>query len=91
MASFVVHVVNYGNPLWQETLRQRLKLLTEERSDLQSQLMDCQLRIEQEGKVWVTAVPVYRAALERFCVEGHNVGWSSFIISQTSSFTYFSR
>uniref|UniRef100_H3CX30 Coiled-coil domain containing 169 n=2 Tax=Tetraodon nigroviridis TaxID=99883 RepID=H3CX30_TETNG len=35
-----------------EALRQRLKLLTEERSDLQNQLMDCQLRIEQEGKAF---------------------------------------
>lgn len=41
--------------LRQETLRQRLKLLTEEKSDLQNQLMDCQLRIEQEGKVCSTA------------------------------------
>lgn len=38
----------------QEALRQRLKLLTEEKSDLQSQLMDCHLRIEQEGKVQLT-------------------------------------
>ncbi|XP_070700284.1 coiled-coil domain-containing protein 169 [Pempheris klunzingeri] len=35
-----------------ETLRQRLKLLTDEKSDLQSQLMDCHLRIEQEGKAF---------------------------------------
>ncbi|XP_067348318.1 coiled-coil domain containing 169 [Channa argus] len=35
-----------------ETLRQRLKLLTEEKSDLQSQLTDCHLRIEQEGKAF---------------------------------------
>ncbi|XP_071362100.1 coiled-coil domain-containing protein 169 isoform X2 [Trachinotus anak] len=35
-----------------ETLRQRLKLLTEEKSDLQSQLMDCHLRTEQEGKAF---------------------------------------
>ncbi|KAK2828323.1 hypothetical protein Q5P01_019357 [Channa striata] len=35
-----------------ETLRQRLKLLTEEKSDLQSRLMDCHLRIEQEGKAF---------------------------------------
>ncbi|XP_056140305.1 coiled-coil domain containing 169 [Lampris incognitus] len=35
-----------------ETLRQRLKLLTSEKSDLQSQLMDCRLRIEQEGKAF---------------------------------------
>ncbi|XP_076606877.1 LOW QUALITY PROTEIN: coiled-coil domain-containing protein 169 [Chaetodon auriga] len=35
-----------------ETLRQRLKLLTEEKSDLQTQLMDCHLRIEQEGKAF---------------------------------------
>ncbi|XP_031728576.1 coiled-coil domain-containing protein 169 [Anarrhichthys ocellatus] len=35
-----------------ETLRQRLKLLTEEKSDLQSQLMDCRGRIEQEGKAF---------------------------------------
>ncbi|KAM3602116.1 uncharacterized protein V6R79_024687 [Siganus canaliculatus] len=34
-----------------ETLRQRLKLLTEEKSEVQSQLMDCRLRIEQEGKL----------------------------------------
>ncbi|KAI4814361.1 hypothetical protein KUCAC02_003557 [Chaenocephalus aceratus] len=35
-----------------ETLRQRLKLLTEEKSDLQSQLMDAHSRIEQEGKAF---------------------------------------
>uniref|UniRef100_A0AAQ6INL8 Coiled-coil domain containing 169 n=1 Tax=Anabas testudineus TaxID=64144 RepID=A0AAQ6INL8_ANATE len=35
-----------------ETLRQCLKLLTEEKSDLQSQLRDCHLRIEQEGKAF---------------------------------------
>ncbi|XP_037544229.1 coiled-coil domain containing 169 [Nematolebias whitei] len=35
-----------------ETLKQHLKLLTEERSDLQSQLMDCHLQIEQEGKAF---------------------------------------
>ncbi|KAM7374488.1 hypothetical protein PAMP_007143 [Pampus punctatissimus] len=34
-----------------DTLRQRLKLLTDEKSDHQSQLMDCHLRIEQEGKL----------------------------------------
>uniref|UniRef100_A0A8C6SPH1 Coiled-coil domain containing 169 n=1 Tax=Neogobius melanostomus TaxID=47308 RepID=A0A8C6SPH1_9GOBI len=34
-----------------ETLRQRLKLLTNEKSDLQAQLMDCHHQIEQEGKV----------------------------------------
>ncbi|XP_037603611.1 coiled-coil domain containing 169 [Sebastes umbrosus] len=35
-----------------ETLRQRLKLLTEEKCGLQSQLMDCRSRIEQEGKAF---------------------------------------
>ncbi|XP_029924978.1 coiled-coil domain-containing protein 169 [Myripristis murdjan] len=35
-----------------DTLRQRLKLLTNEKCDLQSQLMDCRLRIEQEGKAF---------------------------------------
>ncbi|XP_074527775.1 coiled-coil domain-containing protein 169 [Halichoeres trimaculatus] len=35
-----------------ETLRQRLKILTEEKSDLQSQLMDCHLQIELEGKAF---------------------------------------
>ncbi|XP_036975099.1 coiled-coil domain containing 169 isoform X2 [Acanthopagrus latus] len=35
-----------------DTLKQRLKLLTEEKSDLQSQLMDCHLGIEQEGKAF---------------------------------------
>lgn len=48
-----------GNALRQETLRQRLKLLTEEKCDLQSQLMDCHLRIEQEGKVWISAAPAF--------------------------------
>ncbi|XP_041864261.1 coiled-coil domain containing 169 isoform X2 [Melanotaenia boesemani] len=35
-----------------ETLKQRLKLLTEEKSNLQSQLMDCHLQIVQEGKAF---------------------------------------
>ncbi|XP_034462749.1 coiled-coil domain-containing protein 169 [Hippoglossus hippoglossus] len=35
-----------------ETLRQRLKLLSEEKCDLQTQLMDCHLRTEQEGKAF---------------------------------------
>ncbi|XP_008331081.1 coiled-coil domain-containing protein 169 [Cynoglossus semilaevis] len=35
-----------------ETLRQRLKLLSEEKSDLQNQLMDCLHRTEQEGKAF---------------------------------------
>ncbi|XP_054611810.1 coiled-coil domain containing 169 isoform X2 [Dunckerocampus dactyliophorus] len=33
-----------------ESLRQRLKLLTDEKSQLHSQLMDSRIRIEQEGK-----------------------------------------
>nr|XP_019952660.1 PREDICTED: coiled-coil domain-containing protein 169 [Paralichthys olivaceus] len=47
-----------GNPMGKfqllkaETLRQRLKLLSEEKSDLQTQLMDCHLRTEQEGKAF---------------------------------------
>lgn len=49
--SVCVPITNVG----QEALRQRLKLLTEEKSDLQAQLMDCHLRIEQEGKVQLTA------------------------------------
>ncbi|XP_041656799.1 coiled-coil domain containing 169 [Cheilinus undulatus] len=35
-----------------ETLKQRLKTLTEEKCALQSQLMDCHLQIEQEGKAF---------------------------------------
>nr|XP_043897562.1 coiled-coil domain containing 169 isoform X2 [Solea senegalensis] len=35
-----------------EILRQRVKLLSEEKSDLQSQLMDCLHRTEQEGKAF---------------------------------------
>ncbi|XP_034406633.1 coiled-coil domain-containing protein 169 [Cyclopterus lumpus] len=35
-----------------ETLRQCLKLLTEEKCDLRSQLIDCHCRIEQEGKAF---------------------------------------
>ncbi|XP_053704048.1 coiled-coil domain containing 169 isoform X1 [Synchiropus splendidus] len=35
-----------------DSLRQRLKLLTEEKSDLQSQLTDCRVRIDQEGKAF---------------------------------------
>ncbi|TKS82887.1 Coiled-coil domain-containing protein 169 [Collichthys lucidus] len=46
-----------------ETLRQRLKLLTEERTDLQSQLMDCHLRIEQEGKAFLKTNDERRAYL----------------------------
>lgn len=44
-----------GTTLRQEALRERLKLLTEEKCDLQTQLMDCHLRIEQEGKVQFAA------------------------------------
>ncbi|XP_054482541.1 coiled-coil domain containing 169 [Anoplopoma fimbria] len=36
----------------EETLKQRLKLLTEEKADLQGQLMDCHSRMEQEGKAF---------------------------------------
>ncbi|XP_075887852.1 coiled-coil domain-containing protein 169 isoform X2 [Nelusetta ayraudi] len=46
-----------------EALRQRLQLLTEERSDLQSQLMDCHLRIEQEGKAFLKTNDERRAYL----------------------------
>lgn len=35
-----------------ETLRQRLKQLNSEKSDLQTQLLDCHHRIEQEGKAF---------------------------------------
>ncbi|KAJ0004575.1 hypothetical protein NQD34_010789, partial [Periophthalmus magnuspinnatus] len=35
-----------------ETLRQRLKLLTNDKSDLQTQLKDCQHQIELEGKAF---------------------------------------
>ncbi|XP_076025103.1 coiled-coil domain-containing protein 169 [Genypterus blacodes] len=35
-----------------DSLRQRLKLLTEEKTDLQAQLMDSRLRLEQEGKAF---------------------------------------
>lgn len=51
VASLLGILLINGNTSSQETLRQRLKLLTEEKSELQSQLMDCHLRIEQEGKV----------------------------------------
>lgn len=47
------YFVNNSINFLQETLKQHLKLLTEKRSDLQSQLMDCHLQIEQEGKVRV--------------------------------------
>ncbi|XP_068600394.1 coiled-coil domain-containing protein 169 [Brachionichthys hirsutus] len=46
-----------------ETLRQRLKLLTEEKTNLQSQLMDCHLRIEQEGKAFLKTNDERRAYL----------------------------
>ncbi|XP_028323400.1 coiled-coil domain-containing protein 169 [Gouania willdenowi] len=35
-----------------ETLKQHLKLLSEEKSDLQNQLRDCHIQIEQEGKAF---------------------------------------
>lgn len=66
--------------LRQEALRQRLKLLTEQKSDLQTQLMDCRLRIEQEGKVRISA--------EGLCVKSHDMCWFSFVISQTSCFKF---
>lgn len=77
-----------GNTLPQETLRQRLRLLTEEKADVQSQLMDCHLRAEQEGKVMVSAVPVVRGMLCRV-VEGHNVFWFSFTMSYATGFKFF--
>ncbi|KAM3869247.1 coiled-coil domain-containing protein 169 [Diretmus argenteus] len=46
-----------------DTLRQRLKLLTNETSDLQSQLMDCRFRIEQEGKAFHKTYDERRAYL----------------------------
>ncbi|XP_013858757.1 coiled-coil domain-containing protein 169 [Austrofundulus limnaeus] len=46
-----------------ETLKQHLKLLTEKRSDLQSQLMDCHLQIEHEGKAFHRANDERRAYL----------------------------
>ena len=56
MASLLYNKLVNGKSLLQDTLRQCLKLLTDEKSDLQSHLMDCHLRIEQEGKVWILAV-----------------------------------
>lgn len=73
----------------QEALRQRLKLLTEEKSDLQTQLVDCHLKIEQEGKVEISVVPVDRAQLWGLCAESNNICWFSFIILQTSGFRFF--
>ncbi|XP_030648102.1 coiled-coil domain-containing protein 169 [Chanos chanos] len=46
-----------------DALRQRLKVLTSERSSLQSQLLDCRLRIEQEGKAYQKAYDERRAYL----------------------------
>ena len=37
--------------LSQDALQQRLKLLTNEKAELQSHLMDCRVGIEEEGKV----------------------------------------
>ncbi|XP_051971937.1 coiled-coil domain containing 169 [Xyrauchen texanus] len=45
-------------------LRQRLKLLTTEKSSLQSQLLDFQMRISQEGKAYQKAYEERRAYLE---------------------------
>ncbi|XP_047463958.1 coiled-coil domain containing 169 [Mugil cephalus] len=46
-----------------ETLRQRLKLLTDEKSDLQSQLMNCHLQTKQEGKAFLKTNDERRAYL----------------------------
>jgi len=74
-------------------LKQRLKLLTEEKSDLRGQLMDCHLQIEQEGKVCggVLSFPVESSVRDVVLriYAGHIVYWSSFIVSKTSSFRFF--
>ncbi|KAM4726943.1 coiled-coil domain-containing protein 169 isoform 1-T1 [Anableps anableps] len=46
-----------------ERLKQHLKVLVEEKSDLQSQLRDCYLQIEQEGKAFHKANDERRAYL----------------------------
>ena len=44
----------------QDALRERLKLLTNEKAGLQSQVTDCRQRIEQEGKVSVKSCGMNR-------------------------------
>ncbi|KAM9437378.1 coiled-coil domain-containing protein 169 isoform 1-T1 [Salvelinus alpinus] len=46
-----------------DALRQRLKVLTNEKAALQGQLLDCSLRIEQEGKAFYKANAVRRVYL----------------------------
>nr|XP_046174135.1 coiled-coil domain containing 169 [Oncorhynchus gorbuscha] len=46
-----------------DALRQRLKVLTNEKAVLQGQLLDCRLRIEQEGKAFYKANAVRRVYL----------------------------
>ncbi|XP_064861019.1 coiled-coil domain containing 169 isoform X2 [Oncorhynchus nerka] len=46
-----------------DALRQRLKVLTNEKAALQGQLLDCRLRIEQEGKAFYKANAVRRVYL----------------------------
>ncbi|XP_029626171.1 coiled-coil domain-containing protein 169 [Salmo trutta] len=46
-----------------DALRQRLKILTNEKAALQGQLLDCRLKIEQEGKAFYKANAVRRVYL----------------------------
>lgn len=78
-----------GTTLRQEALRERLKLLTEEKCDLQTQLTDCHLRIEQEGKVQFADLPADRAQRAGLTGKSHDIGWFCFIIFQTSCFAFF--
>ncbi|XP_016120154.1 coiled-coil domain-containing protein 169-like [Sinocyclocheilus grahami] len=48
----------------EDALRQRLKLLSSEKSGLQSQMMDFQMRIVQEGKIYQKVYEERRAYLE---------------------------
>ncbi|XP_026797679.1 coiled-coil domain containing 169 isoform X2 [Pangasianodon hypophthalmus] len=59
-----------------DTLRHRLKLLSTEKSSLQSQLLECRLRIEQEGKAYQKAYDERRAYLSEIAKVSSAFDWT---------------
>ncbi|MCI4388194.1 hypothetical protein PGIGA_G00082840 [Pangasianodon gigas] len=59
-----------------DTLRHRLKLLSTEKSSLQSQLLECRLRLEQEGKAYQKAYDERRAYLSEIAKVSSAFDWT---------------
>ncbi|KAF5892945.1 coiled-coil domain-containing protein, partial [Clarias magur] len=59
-----------------DTLRHRLKLLNTEKSSLQSQLLECRLKIKQEGKAYQKAYDERRAYLSEIAKVSSAFDWT---------------